>query len=61
MFGGWCGCAQYNAPGFLKNTRQHRQFGLAAIEIAQVSMLAAPDAPAVVLSFGVSVRTTHSP
>ena len=27
---------QYNAPGFLKNWRQHRQFGLAALEIAQV-------------------------
>ena len=27
---------QYRAPGFLKNDRQHRQFGLAAIEIAQV-------------------------
>jgi hypothetical protein len=30
--------AQYNAPGFLKNVRQMRQFGFAAIELAQVCM-----------------------
>ena len=32
-------CLQYDAPGFLKNVRQFRQFGFAAIELAQVLLL----------------------
>lgn len=27
---------QYQSPGFLKNSRQHRQFGCAALELSQV-------------------------
>jgi hypothetical protein len=29
---------QYDSPGFLKNTKQYRQFGLAAIEVAQLCL-----------------------
>ena len=27
---------QYHSPGFLNNRKQYRQFGLAALEVAQV-------------------------
>jgi hypothetical protein len=33
---------QYNSPGFMPNTRQYRQFGLAAIELAQVQQRQLP-------------------
>jgi hypothetical protein len=47
---------QYACPGFLKNARQHRQFGLAAVEVAQVHtqcslLLASPAVPCAQHSF----------
>jgi hypothetical protein len=29
---------QYNSPGFMRNARQHRQFGLACLELAQTAL-----------------------
>ena len=50
-----CCCLQYNAPGFLKNGRQFRQFGFAAIELAQVCVRMAQ------LWFAWALRHMHVP